>query len=574
MTMSENRSLYSSLKFIFGFLSKSDLRYAFFIPILGILEALSIYSIVPFISLISGSNSSNLELVLVFLKIDSVSDFYTQVSILGFITALCVFIFSALKTLLYFKINLYIELFRSKISQRQLRKYFSLYDQVFTKYNAPEITKKLTSDVDLIIRQLVRPLFQCLSGLAIAVFVLLLLFTTDWVITLFLIGSMVFIYVFIFFFINAHAYSAGRIATLQDKKRFGSLDTLIKMYKIIKISGSDKAFLSKFDRSVDTYAHAIAKYNFLSVVSAQALEFFMILLIILGPLVLWGTGGDDIIEKLSIFGLSALRLRPALQQVYTAAIGLKYGSEAIKNLELPISKISNTSQLEKESQSYLSNHRTLEIRINNLKYPPEFDRANIFDGFSTQFKGGTWNALIGPSGAGKTTLLELLSKFSTPGSGSIEINGVSITDVPDTEWWRNLAYVPQHTELFDGTLFENIAMTDNLNEVDQDLLREVLEVAQLSDLVATWASGICTILGSEGAVLSGGQLQRIGIARALYRKAKLYLFDECTSALDVETELKLLNKVKTFTEGSTVIFVSHRPAPIMFCEETVELKGN
>ena len=571
--MSENQSLSSSLKFIFGFLSKSDLKYAFFIPILGILEALSIYSIVPFISLISGSNSNNLELVLVFLKIDNISDFYAQVSILGFITALCVFVISLLKILLYFKINLYIEIFRSKISQRQLRKYFNLYDQVLTKYNAPEITKKLTSDVDLIIRQLVRPLFQCLSGLAIAVFVLLLLFATDWVITLFLIGSMVFIYTFIFFFINSHAYSAGRIATLQDKKRFSSLDTLIKMYKIIKISGSDKAFLAKFDRSVHMYAHAIAKYNFLSVVSAQALEFFMILLIILGPLVLWGTGGNDIIEKLSIFGLSALRLRPALQQVYTAAIGLKYGAEAIQNLEVPASKAFNTSQLQNESQSSISNQCTLEIRVNNLKYTPESDRPYVFDDFSTLFKGGKWNAVIGPSGVGKTTLLELLSKFSSPISGNIEINGVSIADVPSSEWWRNLAYVPQHTELFDGTLFENICMTNNLNEVDLDLLNEVLEVTQLSELVSTWDSGIYTILGSEGAVLSGGQLQRIGIARALYRKAKLYLFDECTSALDAKTELKLLKKVKTFTEGSTVIFVTHRPAPIKFCEETVALKG-
>lgn len=574
MKMGKNRSISSSLRFIFVFFVKSDIKYVFYIPILGILEALSIYSIVPFISLISGSNSSNLELVLIFLKIDSISDFYTQVSILGLITALCVFILSVLKLFLYFKINLYIETFRSKISQRQLRRYFNLYNQALTKLNAPEITKKLTSDVDLIIRQLVRPLFQCLAGIAIAIFVLILLFATDWVITLFLIGSMIIIYVVIFFFINSHAYLAGRIATLQDKKRFGNLDTLIKMYKIIKISGSDEAFLSKFDRSVDMYANAIAKYNFLSVVSAQALEFFMIFLIILGPLVLWGTGGNDIIEKLSVFGLSALRLRPALQQVYTAAIGLKYGAEAVKNLELPASDISNTSQTKPEIQSYLSSQRTLEIRIINLKYTPGFDRDHVFNGLSTLFKGGKWTALRGPSGVGKTTLLELLSKFLTPASGDIEINGVSISDLPSTQWWRKLAYVPQHTELFDGTLFENISMTANLDEVDQDLLDEVLEVTQLSDLVSTWASGICTILGSEGALLSGGQLQRIGIARALYRKAELYLFDECTSALDLDTEFSLLNKVKRFTKGSTVIFATHRPAPMNFCEETVTLKGN
>ncbi|MBQ8003367.1 MAG: ABC transporter ATP-binding protein, partial [Clostridia bacterium] len=184
----------------------------------------------------------------------------------------------------------------------------------------------------------------------------------------------------------------------------------------------------------------------------------------------------------------------------------------------------------------------------------------VLSDFSLRVNKGETVALVGESGAGKTTILNLLMGFNQPTKGKIMVDNYDITNINLDSLRSHLAVVPQNTILFTGTLRDNI--TYGLDDVDENKLLEVIEAANLTELVASLPDGLETHINEHGSNLSGGQKQRISIARALIRNPEIIILDEATSALDTISERKIQSAIDNLCKNRTTFIVAHRLSTI------------
>jgi ABC-type multidrug transport system fused ATPase/permease subunit len=197
------------------------------------------------------------------------------------------------------------------------------------------------------------------------------------------------------------------------------------------------------------------------------------------------------------------------------------------------------------------------------------DGPEVLSGLSLAVAQGERVALVGPSGAGKTTVAELLLGNLRPGAGTVRLFGADVERVP-LAWQRaQLATVAQHTYLFTGTLRQNLLVA--APDADDRRLTEALAAADLADFVAELPDGLGTAVGERGLALSGGQTQRLGIARAFLKDAPVLVLDEPTAHVDLASERAILAALNRMGRGRTVIAISHRQATIADADRTVEV---
>jgi ATP-binding cassette subfamily C protein len=166
-------------------------------------------------------------------------------------------------------------------------------------------------------------------------------------------------------------------------------------------------------------------------------------------------------------------------------------------------------------------------------------------------------AIIGPSGAGKTTLVDLMLGLIEPTSGRVTINGIDPRVLTDARPGL-VSYVPQNPGLVSGTIAENIALGLDPDQIDYDKVQSAVRAAFLDEFIASLPDGIHTSVGKQGDALSGGQVQRLGLARALYEQPRLIILDEATSALDATSEAFVAQSLRNLGKNVTVVVIAHR----------------
>lgn len=174
-------------------------------------------------------------------------------------------------------------------------------------------------------------------------------------------------------------------------------------------------------------------------------------------------------------------------------------------------------------------------------------------------------AIIGPSGAGKTTIVDVLLGLLDPQEGEIVADGVDVKQ-NYASWLSKIGYIPQTIFMIDDTIKNNIAFGVPEREIEEERVWEVLEEAQLADHIRSLPNGINTGIGEKGVRMSGGQRQRLGIARALYHNPEILVFDEATSALDNDTEAAIMESINHFRGKKTMVIIAHRLGTIKDCD--------
>lgn len=200
------------------------------------------------------------------------------------------------------------------------------------------------------------------------------------------------------------------------------------------------------------------------------------------------------------------------------------------------------------------------FEFRDVKFWYNNEGNEVLDGFNLTVEPGETIALVGESGAGKTTILNLVIGFNMPSGGEVLLDGKSIQDIDLRSYRKFLAVVPQNTILFSGSIRDNI--TYGIHDIDEERLKEVVEAANLTELIESLPEGMDTLIGEHGGKLSGGQRQRIAIARALIREPKVIVLDEATSALDSISEKMIQEAVNNLTANRTTFIVAHRLSTI------------
>jgi ABC-type multidrug transport system fused ATPase/permease subunit len=277
---------------------------------------------------------------------------------------------------------------------------------------------------------------------------------------------------------------------------------------------------------------------------------------------------------LSVFLAASTRIAPAVLRAQQGAIQIK-GSigSAGPTLEL-IESLQNIAPLQNGHENFDTEYEGFYAKI-EAKEVTFFYEVGSFEAVSDatfNVKEGEAVALVGPSGAGKTTMVDLLLGVLEPSSGSVRISDKSPLEAIEN-WPGAIGYVPQDVLIIEGTIRDNVSMGFPHGPKTDDLVWEALHLAQLDEFVKNLPNTIDSKVGDRGIKISGGQRQRLGIARALFTKPKLLVLDEATSSLDGETEFALSKSIKSLHGKVTVVMIAHRLSSVREVDRLIYMEN-
>lgn len=296
--------------------------------------------------------------------------------------------------------------------------------------------------------------------------------------------------------------------------------------------------------------------------------------------------GQNILIQLGVLAMGAQRLLPIGQQLYYALTQLKGKSDQLLELIEIIehsqpqrqnptmgTQTPSTTSSGQEIQPHTTEPNGL-VTLQDVSFRYHDQAPWVLRHYHLTIRGGQKIAICGPTGAGKSTLIDLIMGLLDPTQGQVRIEGKTFLEQPHWRqtWFSRLSHVPQSIFLFDDTIENNILFGRPKSPDHAERLKQVCSVAMLDEMLERLPLGLQTFVGERGIRLSGGQRQRIGIARALYKKADVIVLDEATSNLDESTEAELLRRLFDWAKGATIIFVTHRPSVLKYCDEVIELK--
>jgi len=279
-------------------------------------------------------------------------------------------------------------------------------------------------------------------------------------------------------------------------------------------------------------------------------------------------------SSLALFLGAVSRIVPAILRIQQGSISIKSGiGFASSTFEL-IDNLTHTSKV-KESLNlsnleYKDFESTVTIEDLSLIYPEKSQEA--LSNINLLLKTGTSTAIVGPSGAGKTSLVDVILGIINPTSGHVKISGLSPLGAIE-KWPGAIGYVPQNTIISQGSIKSNITLGYPEQTFSDQLIWEVVEIAQLKDFVLSLPNGLDTVVGEMGQKISGGQRQRLGIARALITKPKLLILDEATSSLDSQVENSITESINSLSGSLTTIVIAHRLSTVRNSDLVVFLEN-
>tara|TARA_B100001989_G_C24466709_1_gene427008 strand:- start:167 stop:985 length:819 start_codon:yes stop_codon:yes gene_type:complete len=255
-----------------------------------------------------------------------------------------------------------------------------------------------------------------------------------------------------------------------------------------------------------------------------------------------------------------VKLNSFLQQVESFKPSLNLISNELKEQNIYFSKHNNRNF---EKMIYLG-----DITCQNINY--SYGKKKIFENLNLKINKNSIFGISGESGSGKSTLINILLGLLIPDKGKVLVNDLDINKNL-FKWQECLGYVSQNIFLLDASLKENIAFGVNIKDINYDNLNLAIKNANLNNLINTLSNGIDTNIGERGSKISGGQIQRIAIARELYRNPSVLILDEATTGLDYENEKKIFDSIKNLKNKMTVIIVSHNQDTLKICDNLLDL---
>lgn len=343
--------------------------------------------------------------------------------------------------------------------------------------------------------------------------------------------------------------------------------------------------MNKQEHFVKAYGDVKAKYSRVSVkvdmgttVPAYLIEMICITGVMAAVAVQMGntSNANELITQLSAIAAGAFRILPALGAITsgintitmsTSQLGACYETiQQVKKLE----EQEYQRREEKNKYSDVTFQREIELQNVSFKYPEV--ETKVLENVNLTIRKGESIAFIGPSGAGKTTVSDIILALLKPTEGRILMDGIDVEDLGG-QWNRIIGYVPQATFIIDDTIRHNIAFGEDKHDIDDEQIWQSLKIAQLDDFVENLPKGLDTMVGERGVRFSGGQRQRLAIARALYRNPDILVLDEATAALDNDTETEVMKAIEALQGYKTLIIVAHRLTTVKNCDIIYEIKN-
>lgn len=385
------------------------------------------------------------------------------------------------------------------------------------------------------------------------------------------------------YFVGSLMSREGKVSAEGALKANAEISDLLSVFRELLVLGKRQKYIQGIFRARVMAADSEAKLYYLAGMPRYILE--AALLVGVGLFVLAQALAGDLIKSASTIGVflaGGFRLTAALLPLQSALLTIK-GSVAPAMTAHEILKVASDNhigappQIRDKIDTGGSKDRSqpispIGIRCEDVSFSYPGSLHPAVTNVSFEILAGSQVALIGPSGAGKSTIADLLCTALTPSSGSISqteiIGGLSNLGVGG-----RVSYVPQRPGLVSGTILDNVALGEYADNIDRDQALEALRLAHLGDLIKKLPNGLDTPLGKLKDGLSGGQMQRLGLARALYTKPGLLVMDEATSSLDAESEAQIHKALNEMRGKVTVVLIAHRLHTIQHADKVILVEG-
>ena len=535
---------------------KKLLLYLLFLIFLSMFfETFGIGLIIPLVTSITDYSSivSNVNYLnyLNFLGINSQKD------LIIFSGSFLLFFFIIKNTFLFY--FLYIEgAYASKIHKNIKTKLFNLYISQdyynFFKKNSPRLVSNIKTD-SAIFTQALKNALLLTAEITIALGILILLFFIEPLLLIINFSIIIAGMFFFRFFSKKKSADLGRYRKVVEDEIFFHLNNGFKSIKEINVYNSNKYFEDTFDSANEKMFHVDRKFHVIQGIPRLFYEILGIisLITLIVYLAIVNTNYESTITFLAVSGASVFRLVPSANRILNS---LQYLSYAQKSIEVIHEEFNFLNSKNKKSRNYDKFEFSNEIHLKNISFQYHSRNEPIIKNVDFIIKNNDKVGILGATGSGKSTLIELIIGLLEPTKGAVEVNKKNIYNY-FKDWTKRIGYVPQNISIIDTDIKSNIAFGVEENNIDETMMNKAIEVACLEKLVKRLPQGLNTFIGENGSELSGGQIQRIGIARAIYKKPEVLILDESTNALDVDIEKQVILNLKNFFSNKIMIVISH-----------------
>jgi len=562
-------SIFKSLTFILSNKQKKLFFFIFFLIICAtILELFGVGLILPITALIldpeSLKNFSNFGLLLE-KNFDLTSNSFF-INAIGFVILVYIFkntfliYFNWAQSNFVFKIQL-------ELSKKMLEGYLKMPYAFFLKINSSTIIRNIVNEVNILTNTL-QSLVILLSEVFVfsAISVLLIIINTKATIIIVMIFGLSAICFYLIS--NERIRQWGVNRQNADSEKIKYVQEAIKGVKEIRVYKSENLFLDNFYENCKRSCEMAKKINFLSSIPRQWFEILAVFtfMILFYNLRKYNYSGNEIIGTLALFAAASFRLMPSINKILASVQLIVYNLPVINLLYQEFKLIKSATKLNNNKINNLI-FDSLELKDLSFEYDPG---KPILNKINLKIKKNEAIGIVGPSGTGKTTFINLLMGLIEPKNGKILINNKPLKDQLNS-WQNILGYVSQNIFMLDDSILVNIKL-NSLN-YDKKKIDQIINDVKLDGLLNKLDKGLHSRIGENGSNISGGQMQRIAIARALYKDSQILIFDEPTSALDEKLEKEISEQIEKLKSKYTIIVISHRHEILKFCDRVLKLQN-
>ena len=485
------------------------------------------------------------------------------------------FSFSSLGNLFVkYKIVNFSQNYTAFISTKIFKKILNSKFEFFLNHSYSEIQRVINDEINRLVSGVILPSMLIFSKILIILTIITLLLLKNFLLTIFLIFSVLVFYIVFFYLFKSKVSRYGKELTVLGAKKIKFIHESTNLIKEIKIYNKGDYFISFFEKVVEKIAKI---YSFVHIASIIPRSFIDILIFSFGIffiLYIFNFTDSSVSTNIALIGfyaIAAFRIIPAYQEIYNSLILIK-NNEVSHEL---IDKLYNYGNIEKQilqnkKPNFPNIYNKIILNINKFVYNSEDGEKLIFENTSINLKRGKKIALIGQNGSGKSTLINLIMGLLSSNEISYYIDDKIIDRSVYQKIINDIAYIPQNVVLFNESIRKNITLSE---VYDQKLLDDSIEFSDVSSFIDEQFKGSDTIVSERQLSLSGGQAQKVGIARAVYHQRPIIICDEPFTYLDEKSEHITLEKILKM-ENKTVIIITHKLNSLDYFDCIYEIKNN
>jgi ABC-type bacteriocin/lantibiotic exporter with double-glycine peptidase domain len=573
----------SSLISIFSLLDKKDrAKIAFmtfyqicfsFFDVIGV----GIFGVIGSLAVAGGTSRPTGDRVNRILELAKIQDFTVQkqVAILG--TLASVLLISKTLLSLYFtkKTMFFLSYRTAQITKILIAKLLSLPLEKIQKRSLQENIYALTGGVSNLTNQIIGSVVITISDFFLVLIMILGLFYVDPImccLTILIFGGVA---ISLYLSLHSKAKTLGQTRASLTAASIELIQEVFGTYREAVVSNRRPYYINTIGEQQYSLARNSSEIGFLPSISKYILEISIILgTLIIGAIQFLRQDAMHSVITLSVFIAASSRIAPAILRIQQNAISIRNSIASSGPTFKLIKELEKIDLPELKPVKFNNNHEgswnSIEIKDVTFKY--EAGDKNILSNINLKIPFGNQVSIIGKSGSGKTTLVDIILGINVPQYGQVSISGLTPSEIAKL-FPGSMTYVPQDSIIVNGTIRSNVCLGYDAREIGDELIYNALEMAELKDFVLKLPNKLDQYIGDRGSRISGGQRQRLGIARALISSPKIIVMDEATSALDAETEKLISDTIDKLRGKTTVILIAHRLATVQKSDLVVYLEN-